>query len=117
MPHLILEMSSNILEKEDLAEFFKTCHLMLSEKLPSDIRTFKSRAIIYDTYYIGNGESNQAFIHITLKILAGRNSDVLDEVGDKLLEKVETYFLQSKSAFNLQITIEIIELQKTYFKG
>jgi len=81
MPQLILEFSSNILEKNNLVTLFQECHSILEKKLPTDIDSCKSRAIECHDYYIGNGEPNNAFVHISLKIMPGRSLDTLKKCG------------------------------------
>lgn len=68
MPQLILEFSSNILEK------------------------------------------NNAFVHISLKVMPGRSFDTLKNIGENMIELLKKYFSDSLEKLNLQITLEIIAL-------
>ncbi|MEO8400318.1 MAG: hypothetical protein ABI597_00805 [Gammaproteobacteria bacterium] len=45
MPQLILEFSSNIVEKNNFDNLFKGCHSILEKILPTDIESCKSRTI------------------------------------------------------------------------
>jgi 5-carboxymethyl-2-hydroxymuconate isomerase len=116
MPHLILEHSSNIIEKNNLLGLFKKCHALLSETLPTELSSCKSRAIEHTTYYIGNGQENNAFVHVNLKIMPGRPSEIVETVGKTLIDLLKDHFDTSSKQFSLQITLEIQELEKTYFK-
>lgn len=116
MPQLTLEFSSNIIEKNNLSSLFQECHSILEKILPTDINSCKSRSIECHNYYIGNGEPNNAFIHISLKIMPGRSFDTLKNTGDNMMAILKNYFSTSLKKLNLQITLEIMELQKTYFK-
>lgn len=116
MPQLILEFSANILEKENIELLFQDLHSILSKTLPTDLDSCKSRLYFTDTYCVGNGQSNNAFIHITLKVMPGRSPDTLKTLGDSMMELLKNYFSESLKKLNLQVTLEIIELQKTYFK-
>jgi 5-carboxymethyl-2-hydroxymuconate isomerase len=116
MPQLILEFSSNIVEKNNLANLFQEFHSILEKILPTDIDSCKSRSMECHNYYIGNGDPNNAFVHISLKIMPGRNLDTLKNVGDSMMAILKIYFASSLKELNLQITLEVMELQKTYFK-
>lgn len=116
MPQLILECSSNVLEKNNINKLFQELHSILEKMLPTDIRSCKSRLIECHTYYIGNGQANNAFVHVSLKVMPGRSSDTLNNTGNTMMESLKTYFANSLKKLNLQISIEIMELQKTYFK-
>lgn len=116
MPQLILEFSSNILEKNNLTSLFQECHTLLEDILPTDINSCKSRAIEPRNYCIGNADPSNAFVRISLKILPGRSIDTLNNTGEKLMALFKNYFSLSLKQLKVQITLEIMELQKTYFK-
>lgn len=116
MPQLTLELSDNVLEKHDLNNLFQRCHLILAEILPTSIESCKSRAIEHTAYYIGNGAANNAFVHVNLKIMAGRSYDTQNTAGLEVMELLKSHFAKSLATLNLQITLEIDELQKTYYK-
>ena len=116
MPQLTLEFSSNLIEKNNLFNLFQECHSILEKILPTNIESCKSRSIEYHNYYIGNGEPNNAFVHISLKIIPGRSFETLKNVGESMMVVLKNYFSNALNKLNLQITLEIMELQKTYFK-
>jgi 5-carboxymethyl-2-hydroxymuconate isomerase len=116
MPHLTLEYSSNVLEKSNLNQLFAELTRLIAENLPTDITGCKCRAIELTDYYIGDGEENQAFVHIGLKVLRGRDADTLRAVGTKMMEATRTYFTESFKKFSTQLTLEVMELAPYYFK-
>lgn len=116
MPQLILEYSDNVLEKNDLFHLLKKINLFLAESLPAELSSCKSRAIKWDTYCIGDGSMDNAFVHINLKVMSGRDVEKLTNVGHGMIEILKKYFYQSAQHLKLQITIEIAELQTTYLK-
>ena len=116
MPHLTLELSDNVLEKHNLPELFTECHSMLVDILPTEIANCKSRSIVANTHYVGNGNKNNAFIHLNLKIMPGRSLETRNRAGNSLMAALKAHFSGSIQALNLQITIEIMELEDTYFK-
>lgn len=116
MPQLILEYSANVFEKNNSPELFKKLHLLLTEMLPTQLASCKSRAIEYNTYCVGDGNVDNAFVHINLKVLSGRSVDTLQNTGNKIIEILKNHFSESMQKLNLQMSVEISELAKTYFK-
>jgi 5-carboxymethyl-2-hydroxymuconate isomerase len=116
MPQVILEFSANVIEINNLSDLFLYCHEILASRLPTAIATCKSRAIKSDIYCIGDGDPRNAFVHLTLKVLPGRSDDTLRKIGESIMEKLTGHFSESLSKLNLQITLEILELKKNYFK-
>lgn len=115
MPHLSLEHSANLLEKTRLVDLFKKCHILLAEYLPTDMNSCVSRAIECDQYYIGEGQPNRAFIHVSLKVKAGRTFETLQKTSEALLTAISEYCVESHRQLNLKISLDVVELQNNYF--
>lgn len=116
MPQLILEYSSNIIETDNLQELLKSINIFLNETLPTELASCKSRAIKLNTFCIGNGDERNALVHVSLKVMPGRTFEKLNEVGNGIMKMLKDYFYHSLKQLSLQITVEISELEKTYYK-
>lgn len=115
MPNITLEYSSNLMEIDSFSDFFAQCHKILAKDLPTDLINCKSRAISYSTYYIGDGQPKHAFIHLQIKIQPGRQPEIIQNVGKKIFKLLKKHFKKLIENFNLQLSLEIIEVGK-YFK-
>jgi 5-carboxymethyl-2-hydroxymuconate isomerase len=117
MPQLILEYSANVLEQNNFTQLFKTCHEILAQKLPADLGSCKSRAIQHNIYYVGNGEPNNAFVHVSLKCMEGRSEEILQNMTQEILNVLQNHFAGSLKKLNLQISLQLGELSaKRYFR-
>ena len=117
MPHLTVEYSANIIEKDNIHDLFQLCHSTLVSSLPTDIHTCKSRAIEYSQFLVGNGDAKNAFVHVNLCVLPGRSQETLEKTSHQIMEILQAYFSISKQQLNLSFSIEIKELATTYFKA
>jgi 5-carboxymethyl-2-hydroxymuconate isomerase len=117
MPHFTLEYSENILEQVDTREVFKGLHALLIENGPFNLSDIKSRAIMYREFYVADGKTSNAFVHLSLAIFKGRNLKIRQVVGKMLLEFLQNEFARSYQKLNCSITVEIREVDTdTYFK-
>ncbi|MFA6038193.1 MAG: 5-carboxymethyl-2-hydroxymuconate Delta-isomerase [Legionellales bacterium] len=117
MPQLRLDYTANVIEKNDFPALFKKCHEILATTLPTKINSCKSRAMLQEDYYIGDGDTGHAFVCLQLQIMAGRPKQVRDEVVHLLLDVFKDHFSESLKQLKLQITIELQELsEELYFK-
>ncbi len=117
MPHLVLEYSSNIIDKNQINTFFKNAHEILVKDLPTKLESCKSRAYESDKYYVGNGSHDNAFIHLSLKILPGRSKAIKDLVAKSLFDLITNTFSQTIKELYLHISVEVDDLSNVYFKG
>ena len=115
MPHIILECSNNIVEK-NLSSLIIDIHTLLTQMLPTQLSGCKSRIIRDKDYVVGNNDPQNAFVHVTVKVLKGRSKDLLDSVANAIMDKLKVVFQKSFSALNLQFTIAIEELPEVYHK-
>ncbi len=117
MPHFILEYSDNLLEKVDHRQLFRDLHRLLVENGPFKLSDIKSRAVAQKDFYISDGNDANAFIHLTLSIFKGRELDIQQRVGSRLLAFLENEFARSYAGLKCSITVEIKEINTdTYFK-
>jgi 5-carboxymethyl-2-hydroxymuconate isomerase len=117
MPHCILEYSNNILETIDCNHFLQKLHHLLVKQAGVNVSNIKSRIIVYDKYYVGDGNKNTAFIHLTVSLLSGRSIDVKQLLGQKLLHYLRETFSDSYDKLNCSITLELREIEReAYFK-
>lgn len=115
MPHIICELSDNIIEK-DLTKILLQIHQILVDNLPTQLESCKSRIIRHQEFLVGDGMKYDAFIHFNIAVLAGRSKDTLDLTANKLMILVQNNFKQSLKKLSVSVSIEIKNLSETYLK-
>ncbi len=85
MPHFIAECSDNIREQADLPGLFAKVNEALAATGIFPIGGIRSRAHWLDTWQMADGKHDYAFVHMTLKIGAGRSLESRQEVGEMLV--------------------------------
>ena len=78
----------------------------------------KIRVITYENYIVGLEENDENFIHISVKILAGRAVEVRQKLALQSFEFVNNFYKNLKlSQKRCDISIDIIEMNReTYQK-
>jgi len=111
-----MQYSENLIEEINFSDLFARCHILLADTLPTEISTCSSKAVRFSNYWIGNGEADNAFIYVNIKILPGRAMPNLKKISKKVLDIFKEYFNESITKLNLQLSVEITELEETYCK-
>jgi len=114
MPHLILEYSSNIIDKPDFAKLFEKLQASLVENLPTKMTSCVSRAIKQENFYIGEGDKENAFVHLQCKALKGREQKVLQNATQALSLIVNDYFQSLNPNLKIRCSVEFVELSDFY---
>ena len=109
MPHCIVEYAKEIEQTLSLKELMSVVHRSVFLSGLFEESSIKTRAIEFAHYQ--TGLSDTPFIHITLKILHGRNhqqkKDLATLVLDKLSEVVKP---------PISLSVEVIDIEKGSYK-
>lgn len=114
MPHLVFECSETVFTTLAFQTMFVEFHQMLAALLPTQLSSCKSRLLLSNQYLVGN-DTNNLFLHLTIKILPGRSLEVKQAVVAQGLEIIKNY-LAKRALSNVSISIEIIDLAECYSK-
>lgn len=113
MPHFIAECTDNIREQADLPGLFAKVNEALAATGIFPIGGIRSRAHWLDTWQMADGKHDYAFVHMTLKIGAGRSLESREEVGEMLFALIKTHFAALMTARYLALSFELDELHPT----
>ncbi|MFX0116657.1 MAG: 5-carboxymethyl-2-hydroxymuconate Delta-isomerase [Candidatus Hodarchaeota archaeon] len=117
MPQILLEYSSNIKETIGFETLFADLHDIMSNTAGVRIENCKSRLLEHSNYYIGDGNPQNAFVHLEVQWLEGRTSEVISLLGEELLALLKQYYQASIEKYNMQITVHIKDIRRShYFK-
>ena len=116
MPHLTLERTGNLDDTVSFDNLFGRIHAVLAE---AGIKkgNCKSRAIVQDHFYIGDGGAKAAFVHLDVRFLEGRSTEAKQEMGRRLLAILKECYADASQRHDLQITVEVRDIERAvYFK-
>ena len=112
MPHFIAECTDNIREQADLPGLFAK----VNEALAATgifLSAVSAAAPTGWTRQMADGKHDYAFVHMTLKIGAGRSLESREEVGEMLFALIKTHFAALMASRYLALSFELDELHPT----
>ncbi|URN99838.1 5-carboxymethyl-2-hydroxymuconate Delta-isomerase [Leclercia adecarboxylata] len=113
MPHFIVECTENIRDQADLPGLFACVNEALAATGIFPLGGIRSRAHWVDTWQMADGKQDYAFVHMTLKIGAGRSLESREEVGEMLFALIKAHFADLMAARYLALSFELDELHPT----
>uniref|UniRef100_UPI00333EF320 5-carboxymethyl-2-hydroxymuconate Delta-isomerase n=1 Tax=Castellaniella defragrans TaxID=75697 RepID=UPI00333EF320 len=113
MAHLIFEYTDNIdREAADIPGLLrKANHVLLEQRLfpPGGIR---SRAVQLEDYCVAEGDHDDAFVHATVKIGAGRDPEAVRRTAQALFDMMKTHFEGLFQSRYLALSLEMTEFSE-----
>lgn len=111
MPHITIEYSENIENEVNINELLKKANnSLLSHGDLFSAKGIRSRGYKVADYIIGKGTTDDAFVHINLKIAPGRSEEAKKNVFEHLFQVTEKHFGTSLEDKNITISLEFSEL-------
>ncbi|MFK3559185.1 5-carboxymethyl-2-hydroxymuconate Delta-isomerase [Pasteurella multocida] len=113
MPHFIVEATDNLRDDVDWQPLFKQVHDYLASTGIFPLGGIRSRVHWVDVYRMADGIEDDAFVHITLKIGAGRDEASLKPVGEQVFTLLTNYFQPLFEKRYFALSFEMAELHPT----
>lgn len=118
MPHIIIEHSKNILEKESLKigqEIQKIMAGIIEGNFDPD--QCKIRCIAYQNYIVGLEKNHENFIHISIKILSGREVAIRKKLALETFEYAKNFYKNLQlPRKRCDISVDIIEVDREVYQ-
>jgi len=121
MPHIIVEHSSDI-SSSSVNNFLSEIQKILVSVHEGNfaLEGCKSRAISFSEYFVGtSNEKNSSFLHITIKILAGRSVEIKKSVAAKVAQFAQEFLRDQHLKTRIELSVDIVDMNKdayTVFK-
>ena len=115
MPHIVVEYTDNLGADARIPVLLKTINdTLIAQDGAFPIGGIRSRALELHDYRVADGaEKSDAFVHITLKIGAGRSDAVKKKACDELFEVVKAHFAEVYARQGLALSMELIEFNES----
>ncbi|MFI9630541.1 5-carboxymethyl-2-hydroxymuconate Delta-isomerase [Streptomyces sp. NPDC052042] len=115
MPHLVLEYSGNVREAFDPAVVFAEIHTVLSAAGGFRPYDFKSRAVRLDTYAVGDGSREQAFVNLDIRTFAGKSPATRAAIAEAALAVLTRAFARTMSETGCDVSVQVTELDRASY--
>ncbi|MHA1966499.1 MAG: 5-carboxymethyl-2-hydroxymuconate Delta-isomerase [Candidatus Hodarchaeales archaeon] len=117
MPQILLEYTSNLTEPNNLESLVLELHKRIQAICSIDIKNCKTRVNILHQFYIGQNQTDNAFIHLEIKLFEGRTPDTKSKLAELAIKLLKNYFSINNENFSIDFTVHILDIIKQeYFK-
>jgi 5-carboxymethyl-2-hydroxymuconate isomerase len=109
MPHCIIEYSKNLENSMPINELVRVVHSSVFASELFEESSIKTRAIEF--MHFQTGLSDTPFIHITLKILQGRDHQQKKDLTKLVLDTLSEFIPAP-----LSLSVEVMDIEKVSYK-
>jgi len=113
MAHVIVEYTANIRAEAGVPRLLQTINeTLIAQHGVFPIGGIRSRAIELADYRMADGAADYAFVHVTLKIGAGREPGTKKRVCGELFEAIKAHFSDLYARRLLALSMELYEFDE-----
>ncbi len=110
MPHFTIEYSSNLDDEIRVQKLFGILQDAALETGVFPLGGIRFRAIRCEKYLIADGDPENAFVHMSLRMGHGRDAEIRKSVAEKLFKALRDYFEPLFAKRPLAVSFELTEL-------
>ncbi|MCY3413961.1 MAG: DUF1904 family protein [Candidatus Heimdallarchaeota archaeon] len=111
MPQIRIEVTDSV-QIDDIDELMLSINQIVSDLAKTAIENCKSRFIWLNKYKIGDGTSNQNFIHIEITLYEGRSDEAKSEIAEAI-----HHLLISEYDFEFVLSVYFNDMKRSsYYK-
>ena len=119
MPHLYIEYTENLTGLNERELMREINAVICSHPTVNDEADVKARIarLAMSNVYIGNQPDNRGFVHVYLRLMAGRSTEAKKQMSDGMAEVLRR-IVPPAADLMVQLSVDIADMDKaTYFKG
>lgn len=110
MPHARIEYSANLENEIDMVRLCEAIRAELAASPVFETGGIRVRAYPAAQYAIGDGDDRNAFVHLQLRVGAGREADALKQAGEPIFALLQRFFAQRLAEPYFALSFEIAEI-------
>ena len=110
MPHITIEYSANVEKDVDVRGLVHAIHEVALASGVFEVAAVRTRAERRDVYEIADGDPDNAFIHVELKVAPGREVAVRQGVAKSVLDALAKLTEARAARSGLALSVEVHEI-------
>ena len=116
MPQISVEYTSNVAGLADYRQIGLALNRLAVDVVAARLEDCKTRLVEVGHYVIGDGLGDDAFIHVTLALLAGRPDAAKEGLAAQALELVMAALPPASAPESLQISVEVRDMDRASYR-
>jgi len=116
MPHLVLELSDNLIDRPDLRAVLLELHEVLMATGAFAREDIKSRVLRHATFAVADGAPERAFVALEIRILEGRSDAVKAAASEGALAVLERAFAASLERLPVGLSVEVRDMARASYR-
>jgi 5-carboxymethyl-2-hydroxymuconate isomerase len=116
MPHLILELSANVLDRPGLPQLLRELHEALVATGEFQREDIKSRVVVHDLFLVADGAPRRAFVALEVQILSGRSDEMKALIAEGAHALLMAAFPETLARLRCSVTVQVSDIHRASYR-
>lgn len=112
MPHIVVEYTPNLADLPFEAMLAAVTRELADSPEVADEADLKARASCSDHFRVGLVDSGRAFIHVTVRILAGRTPQAKRDFSDRVTRGMLAHMPACPPGLVAHLSVEVVDMDR-----
>ncbi len=117
MPHFQIDYSGNLDGKVDIAGLCETIRATAARIETFPMPGIRVRAVRVDHYAIADGDPKHGFVHILIRLRAGRAPEVKQDASQRIFDAARTFLAPVMSGHPIALSLEMRDIDPELSPG
>jgi 5-carboxymethyl-2-hydroxymuconate isomerase len=113
MPHVVVEYSANLEEQLDIRALLKKIHDAVLASGVFKVSALRTRAERREVYVIADGDPDNAFIHVDVRMGPGRDAATRMSISQSVLDTIVAETREVFARTGLGLSVEVREIDNS----
>jgi 5-carboxymethyl-2-hydroxymuconate isomerase len=113
MPHVVVEYSANLDSSIDIHKLVRDIHEAVLGSGVFEMGAVRTRAERRDTFIVADGDPENGFVHVELRIAPGRDGPTRKDVARRVLDTLAAATREVFARTGLGLSVEVREIDYT----
>jgi 5-carboxymethyl-2-hydroxymuconate isomerase len=116
MPHIVIEYTPNLNGLPMEAMLAAVTRRLADSAQVADEADLKARVICVESFRVGLAESARGFIHVTLRILAGRDEKAKRDFSERVAQGMLEHMPRFPPGLQAHLSVEVVDMDRDSYR-
>jgi 5-carboxymethyl-2-hydroxymuconate isomerase len=112
MPHIVVEYTPNLGELPFDAMLAAVTRQLAASPEIGDEADLKARVVRAEAFRVGLVDEGRGFIHVTLRILAGRSAQAKKDLSQRVLSGMREHMPSLPGPLSAYLSVEVVDMDR-----
>lgn len=116
MPHIIVEYTPNLGDLPFDVMLAAVTRRLADSPEVQDEADLKARVVCADQFRVGLEDSGRGFIHVTVRIMAGRNGQAKQDFSQRVADGMLEHMPEFANGLTVHLSVEVVDIERASYR-